>query len=255
VPVASQSAILDIRDIAFSYDRSREFIKGLSLALAQGDCVALLGANASGKSTLLKLASGILKPSSGTITLWNRPLASYILRDRAKLISYLPQITDVHVPFKVKDVVSMGAYPYDIPPSMTVEEALHTVGLHEKADALITELSGGEKRRALIAMTLVQGAGILLLDEPLANLDIKYQIDLIRLLARLREAKRISIIMALHDIGIARDFGTVILLKDGKILAMGNPTAVITPSTIREAFDVDIDVSRLWAHERFLCRG
>jgi ABC-type cobalamin/Fe3+-siderophores transport system ATPase subunit len=240
----SAHAILNLDGVTFTYAHEKAFIHDLSFSLGEGKFIGLLGANGSGKSTILKLASGILTPSAGLVTLWNRPLQSYKNKDRAKLLCYLPQFLDIQIPFKVRDLASMGLYPYDILPETTVGEALETVGLQDKSDCLITNLSGGEKRRTLIAMTLLQGAGILLLDEPLANLDIKYQVEILRLLDRLRKEKGISIIMALHDINMALQFGKVIVLKDGKILGMGSPDAILTRAMLREAFDLDIEMKR-----------
>jgi iron complex transport system ATP-binding protein len=119
---------------------------------------------------------------------------------------------------------------------------MEMVGLTEKADTSVTNLSGGERRRVFIAMTLIQGAGLLLLDEPLANLDIKYQIEFLRLLRGLQEKKGISVIMALHDINVALQFEKVMLIKDGAVLGIGNPETVLTGGMIRQAFDVDIEV-------------
>jgi iron complex transport system ATP-binding protein len=93
-------------------------------------------------------------------------------------------------------------------------------------------------------MTLIQGAGILLLDEPLANLDIRYQIEFLRLLHRLKEQKNISVVMALHDINLALQFEKVMLLKNGSVLGIGPPEAVLTRQLIRDAFEVDLDVRR-----------
>jgi len=242
--LASKPGILELDRASYSYDRKRPFIHDLSLSIGAGDFIGLLGANGSGKSTIMKLASGILKPSSGNILLWGRALAEVSNRDRAKLISYLPQTLDISVPFAVRELVSMGLYPYDIPPVMTVQEALDMVGLSEKADSRLTGLSGGERRRTFIAMTLLQGAGLLLLDEPLANLDIKYQIELVRLLKKLRDVKNISVIMALHDINIALQFEKVILIKDGAIIGSGRPDEVLSRSMLNRAFDVDIEVKK-----------
>jgi ABC-type cobalamin/Fe3+-siderophores transport system ATPase subunit len=242
--LASKSRILELDRVCYSYDRNRAFIHDLSFLIGAGDFIGLLGANGSGKSTIMKLASGILKPSSGSIMLWGKTLADTSNRDRAKLISYLPQTLDISVPFAVRELVSMGLYPYDIPPAMSVEEALDMVGLTDKADARLTDLSGGERRRTFIAMTLLQGAGLLLLDEPLANLDIKYQIELVRLLKKLREVKNISVVMALHDINIALQFEKVILVKDGNIIGSGRPDEVLSRGMLKQAFDIDIEVKK-----------
>jgi ABC-type cobalamin/Fe3+-siderophores transport system ATPase subunit len=236
--------ILELDKVVFTYSQHRDFINDLTFSIGNGEFVGLLGANGSGKSTILRLASGILRPHSGSIKLWGNPLQSYRNKDRAKLLCYLPQLLDMTLPFRVRELVSMGLYPYDIPPAISVDEALAMVGLNEKSEYPITNLSGGEKRRTFIAMTLLQGAGFLLLDEPLANLDIKYQLELLRLLRGLKETKEISVIMALHDINIALQFEKVILIKEGAVLGIGRPEDVLTQITLKEAFDVSVDIRR-----------
>jgi len=241
---AYSGPILDCRGVTFGYPGTGTIVDSLTFSIGSGEFVGLLGANGSGKSTILKLAAGMLHPAAGVVRLWDKPLAGYRNRDRAKLLCYFPQHLDVTVPFTVREVVNMGRYPYDIPPAMTVDEALETVGLQNKGDSTISNLSGGERRRAFIAMTLLQGAGILLLDEPLANLDIKYQIEFLRLLKRLKEQKGISIIMALHDINVALQFEKVMVIKDGAVLGVGAPETVLTGAMIQEAFDVAIEVRK-----------
>ncbi len=176
--------------------------------------------------------------------LWGKPLKGYNNRDRAKLISYMPQSLDVTVPFTIRELVSMGLYPYDIRPAMTIEEALDMVGLLGRSDDHLADLSGGEQRRTFIAMTLLQGAGLLLLDEPLVNLDIRYQVELVRLLRRLKEERNISIVMALHDINVALQLEKVMLIKNGEILGIGPPAEVLTEGLIREAFGVEVKIIR-----------
>ena len=241
---ASRPKILELSGVCFSYDRSKTFIEDLSFSVGEGEFIGLLGANGSGKSTILKLGSRLIRPSSGSIRLWGKDINGVKNKDRAKLISYLPQALDISVPFTVRELVNMGLYPYDIPPSLTVDDALEMVGLSGKANAHLTDLSGGERRRTFIAMTLLQGAGLLLLDEPLANLDIKYQIELVRLLRKLREEKNISIVMALHDINVAPQFEKVMLIENGNIIGSGSPDSVLTREKLKQAFDVSIEVKR-----------
>ncbi len=242
--LAPEQVILEFERVAFTYQRDHDFIKDLTFSITNGEFIGLLGANGSGKSTILKLASGILAPSHGSIKLWGRPLQSYKNKDKAKLLCYLPQLLDINIPFKVCELVGMGLYPYDILPEMTVTESLEMVGLVEKSESYIKDLSGGEKRRAFLAMTLLQGAGLVLLDEPLANLDIKYQIEIMRLLRELQDRKHISVIMALHDINMAFQFERVMVIKDGRIAGMGNPEIVLSEDLIKEAFDVSVDMKR-----------
>jgi iron complex transport system ATP-binding protein len=240
----SKQTILELERVGYAYEKSRPFIHDLSFTIGEGEFIGLLGANGSGKSTIMKLASGLLKPASGGISLWGKSLNAIKHKDRAKLISYLPQTLDISVPFTIKELVGMGLYPYDIPPALSVDEALDMVGLTGKTNARLTDLSGGERRRTFIAMTLLQGAGLLLLDEPLANLDIKYQIELVRLLKNLRAARNISVVMALHDINIALQFEKVILIKDGAIIGSGRPDEVLSQSMLKLAFDVDVEVRK-----------
>ncbi|MEW6570144.1 MAG: ABC transporter ATP-binding protein [Nitrospirota bacterium] len=237
-------SILELNNVTFEYPGNKEFIINLTFSMGDGEFIGLLGSNGSGKSTMLKLASGILRPLNGQIKLWSKFLQSYSNKDRAKLLCYLPQVFDINVPFRVREIVSMGLYPYDIPPEIGVDDALKIVGLEEKSESYITNLSGGERRRAFIAMTLLQGAGILLLDEPLANLDIKYRIELLRLLKELQKKKNISIIMALHDINLALQFEKVMLIKDGEILGFGDPEMVLTEGMLQEAFGVTFEIKK-----------
>jgi len=241
---AYSGPILELNDVSFGYPGSGTIVRGLSCAVREREIIGLLGANGSGKSTMLKLAAGMLRPRAGTIALWNKPLTFYRNRDRAKLLCYFPQHLDVTVPFTVREIVGMGLYPYDIPPAMTVDEAMDMVGVGDKADSTVTTLSGGERRRVFLAMTLIQGAGILLLDEPLANLDIRYQIEFLKLIRTLRETRGISVLMALHDINLALQFEKVMLIKDGSILAIGPPKIVLTRDSLREAFGIEIEVRR-----------
>lgn len=240
----SDRPILKFEEVGFSYEREGSFINDISFSIGNGEFVGLLGANGSGKSTILKLASGILKNSTGGIELWGKGIHFYKNRDRAKLMSYLPQFLDMSIPFTVREFVGMGMYPYDIRPELTVEDAIKMVGLSGYAETLITNLSGGERRRVYIAMTLLQGAGLVLLDEPLANLDIKFQIELLRLLKDLRAKRELTTFMALHDINIALQFDRIILIKAGKVLGNGPPETILTRELLKEAFDVDIELKR-----------
>jgi len=240
--LTSSGNILEFKRVEFGYEKKVPFIRDMSFSTGNGEFIGLLGANGSGKSTMLKLASGILRMSGGVIHLWGKAIGEYTNRDRAKLLSYLPQILDLHIPFNVREVVSMGLYPYDVQPPLTVEESLAMAGLTDKADSPITRLSGGERRRVYIAMTLLQGAGLVLMDEPLANLDIKYQIELLRLLKELREQRGMTVVMALHDIHIAMQFDKIMLVKEGSIIGTGSPGEVLTREAIKEAFDADVEI-------------
>jgi len=228
---------LEFANVSFSYD-PHGFMEQLSFSVAEGELVGLMGPNGAGKSTILKLAAGLLSPQTGEVLVGKRPIRSYCGADRAKLVAYLPQALDSQAPFRVAELVGMGAYPRG-QAALTVEEALHLTGLEGKAAAHLAELSGGEQRRAYIAMTLVQGARVLLLDEPLASLDIRYQFDLYRLLRDIVRERGVSVCMSLHDIGMGAMLDRLLLLRHGRVIAEGDPGGVLTDEMVRDAFDLD----------------
>lgn len=237
--------IIKLEEVGFSYDKSG-FISGLGLNIGEAEFIGLIGANGSGKSTVLKLMAGLLAPSAGEIELWGKRLKDYRNKDRAKLISYLPQSLDMNVPFTASEIVGMGRYPYDRITSnaLSINEALGLVGLTDKSERLLIELSGGERRRVFIAMTLMQGAGMLLLDEPLANLDVRYQMEIIRLLTKLNTERSITIVMAIHDINLAAMFKRLLIIKQGRLIADGAPNDVLDSDILADAFDLRLKVVR-----------
>ena len=240
--------ILKLKNISFSYN-SKPFVKNLSLSLGEGELVGIFGSNGSGKTTILKLSSGILNPKEGSVDLWERDMTSYKGVDRAKLISYLPQVLTQGVPFTVREVVTMGSYPlskgiFDSGAhEMTLDESLKTVGLEGKKDSYLAELSGGELRRVFVAMTLLQGARIVLLDEPFANLDIKYQMGILSLLKTLRDEKNFTIMMAVHDLNLMRQFDRVVFIKEGSIVTSGAPDDVLTPELLSDVYEIPIELA------------
>jgi iron complex transport system ATP-binding protein len=235
------ASALILEDIDFSYPAGAG-VRGISFALAEGEFAGLIGPNGSGKSTLLKIAAGFLSPSGGRVRLFGKDISVYTEKQRARLTSYLPQVLDMDVPFTVGELASMGAYPLEEEQIITPEEAVEAAGLTGKFHSPVGELSGGERRRAFIAMTLVQGARVLLLDEPLANLDIKYQVELTKFLKEIAVTKGISIIMALHDLYSVRAFDALLALKEGSLYANGAPADVFTEDFIKEVFGVDASI-------------
>lgn len=230
--------------VAFSY-AGQPFLENLSFSLRPAQVIGLIGANGAGKSTILKLAAGLLKPHGGEVRLGEQPVAAYEARRRAELLAYLPQHLDVHLPFRVIELVRMGAYPRLQSPPYTARQALAIVGLESKAQALLSELSGGELKRAFIAMTLLQGARCLLLDEPLAGLDLKYQAQLLKLVKDIATRTGVCIFMSLHDMGAARRLDYLLALKNGRLVTQGDAAATLTPTLIADLFDLDDEEAAL----------
>jgi iron complex transport system ATP-binding protein len=240
---AAAGPILALRDVSFGYGE-RPLIDGMTIEVRDGDFMGILGPNGSGKTTVLRLMGGMLRPLRGRVGLWGHPIGWYPHRDRAKLVSYLPQVLDLAVPFTVRELAGMGQYPYRTRTGMTLDEALDLVGLGERGEEPVRHLSGGERRRAFIAMTLLQGAGIVLLDEPLANLDIRYQGELLALLARLNRERGLTVVLSLHEVGLAFRFGRVALLSGGAVVGDGFPAEVLTEERLGVAFETPVRLVR-----------
>lgn len=237
---------IELKNISFSYD-ANNFVDNFNFTADKKLFIGLAGVNGSGKSTILKLAAGILKPNFGEVNVLGRPISSYKGKERAKLVSYLPQTLNLNVPLKVKELISMGLYHrndkygHNRGGGMSVDKALEITGLESKKNSFMDELSGGEKKRACIAMTLIQGADIFLMDEPLANLDVKYQIELLSLLRTLKEERGMTIIMALHDINMMFRFDILHVINKGKLVASGPPKEIITAGLLEKTFGIDVE--------------
>lgn len=245
---------LEFENVSFSYGPNN-FIDQLSFSVAEGELIGLMGPNGAGKSTILKLAAGLLAVQKGAVRAGNHPIASYSGKERARQVAYLPQILDLQAPFRVGELVRMGEYPQEGSLALSVEDALDLVGLNGKKKTHLGELSGGERRRAYIAMTLVQGAKVLLLDEPLASLDIKYQFDLYRLLKDIVREKGVSVFMSLHDIGMGAMLDRLLLVKHGRLLAQGDPAGVLTDEIVQSAYDLNDSISLYMTANRSVCRA
>lgn len=240
--------ILEIRDITVTYGTT-PVIEKLSLAIQQGKFIGILGPNGCGKTTLLKTLSKIIHPAAGEILIKGKNLTTYDPRSLAKIIGCVSQETAVAFSFTVKDIVLMGRHPYVgrlTPLSQAdldiVNEAMKITSTAHLADRSVTEISGGERQRVLIARTLAQNPEILLLDEPTSHLDINHQIDILSMIQAL--TPKITVIGVLHDLNLASYFcDTIVLMKKGKILAVGTPQEVLTRELIKEVFSIKMMIS------------
>ncbi|MCE5254510.1 MAG: ABC transporter ATP-binding protein, partial [Actinomycetia bacterium] len=197
----------------------------LDLQVERGSFLGILGPNGSGKTTLLRALTGEVEPSAGEVLLDERPVPDYRPGELARLAGVVPQQFNLDFAFTVEEMVAMGRYAQDAPAAdgEAVAAALEATGMTTFADRLIIELSGGERQRALIAQTLAQQTPILLLDEPLNNLDLNHQLELMQLLSRLHREGR-TILLVLHDLNMAAQYcDELVLLSQGQLAARGTP--------------------------------
>ncbi|MGH2670901.1 MAG: ABC transporter ATP-binding protein, partial [bacterium] len=235
--------------LRFGY-REMAVFDGISLSVAPGEMVALIGPNGSGKTTLLKLLSGSLRAGGGQIRLGGRPLTSLAAGERARLVAVVPQDTFMTFDFTVMETVLMGrtAYlgilgvegPEDI---AAAREALSRTGTLPFAGRLLTHLSGGERQLVVIARALAQRPKVLLLDEPTAFLDIRHRLEIYALLSRLNGEEGLTIVTTSHDINLAARYcRRVVLIKEGRIRADGTPAQVFRPQILSDVFDTPLHV-------------
>jgi len=226
----------------------RWLVRDVSLALTRGRLTALLGPNGSGKTTVLRLFAGLWTPTAGRATLDDRPLARSNRRVLATRVTFVPQDTHVGFAFTVRDIVAMGRHPHvgrfereRESDRQAVLDAMARADVSHLADRLVTELSGGERQRVLIARSLATEAETILLDEPIANLDIAHAIDVLTLCRALTRQHH-AVVIALHDINAALRYADdAVLLKDGRVAASGPTSDVLRPDVIRDVFDVEVE--------------
>ncbi len=238
-----------LQQVHFSYPR-REVLKGIDLELPEGGFIALLGPNGAGKSTLLKVCAGLLQPYRGEVLFNGKELQRYSRLELARCIAYVPQAINWLFPYTCKEVVAMGRYPYlhgvgvwkgeeSAEHRKVVLQCMQVTGIVALASRRVTQLSGGEVQRVQIARALAQEAGVLLLDEPTSHLDIKFQLEIMELLADLNRKKGLSILVSLHDLNLAYHYcKQVVLLKDGRIYAQGAPSEVLCEESVFDVFGV-----------------
>lgn len=235
--------IYDIRGLGVTLGGQR-ILGPLDLQVQRGSFLGILGPNGSGKTTLLRALTGGVGLSAGDILLEGRPLGQYRAGELARLVGVVPQQFSLDFSFTVEEMVAMGRYAQGAPAAdrEAVAAALEATGMTALAGRLITALSGGERQRALIAQTLAQRTPVLLLDEPLNNLDLNHQLEIMQLLSRLHGEGR-TIIVVLHDLNMAAQYcGELVLLDRGRSAARGKPSDILDPKTILEVFKVRVAV-------------
>jgi iron complex transport system ATP-binding protein len=243
------SAIMQLENISFAYETS-PVVRDLSLSIQQQDFIGLIGPNGSGKSTLLKLMGAILKQDSGSILFNESHLSQINKKQFAQSVSWIPQDHPMVFPFKVSEIVLMGRHPYLSSLSFESEEdfviaqrAMKSTMTLQFADRYFNEISGGEKQRVMIASALAQNPEIMLLDEPTAALDLKYQVEILSILKRLNTDGKMTLVMAMHDLNLASKFcNRLILLNEGKIESDGTPEQVLNKEVLERVYDIEIDL-------------
>lgn len=247
VHTKNYTGVLYTKNLNFSFGKM-PVLSDISVHFNRGTFTSIIGPNGSGKTTLLRNLTRWLTPQYKTVYLENRDLRSFSLKKLARKLAFVKQYNRIDFEFSVFDVVTMGRAPHlkrfqneDKHDYEIIREALeltHTDYLKERP---ITNLSGGELQRVIIARALAQQSQFLLLDEPISHLDLHHQIEILSVLKRLEQHKKITVIAVLHDLNRAAQFSdSIVLLNKGKIFAQGNPQVVLTRENIKNVYGIDV---------------
>lgn len=243
---AHRAPSLASRELRAGYP-GRLVIDGLDLALPRRAVTVVVGANACGKSTLLKTLARALRPVGGAVLLDGADIAQMPSRRLARSLGMLPQDPVAPEGLTVADLVGRGRHPHhgwferwSALDDAAVAEAMAATGTASLADRHVDELSGGQRQRVWIAMALAQDPDVLLLDEPTTFLDLTHQLEVLDLLRDLNRARGTTVVMVLHDLNLAARYAHhLVVMSDGAVLAEGTPAEVVTPEVLRTAFRLD----------------
>lgn len=245
--------IFEIKELSFSYGNNK-VINGLNLKIKEGKITTLIGANGCGKSTLFNLMTKNIKPDNGKIFLDGQNIEQMKLKDFARKTAIVHQYNTAPPDITVEKLVEFGRTPYHtmgLSPNPEVDRekvrfALEITNTEKFGDKPVSQLSGGQKQRVWIAMALAQDTKILFLDEPTTYLDIRYQLQILRLVKRLNSEFNITVIMVLHDINQSLCYSDeIVAMQNGKVLSQGVPREIITPKLIEDVYGVTLETGEI----------
>ena len=234
-----------VKNLDFSY-HDRKVLHEICASFKPGTVCGLLGPNGSGKTTMLKNIAAILKPEKNTVYINGRDITGMTPSETAKELALVPQNTHIDFDFTVEDIVMMGRTPHIRGFSGESDEdrkivrwALETARVSHLKDRSIKSISGGELQRVVIARALAQKTQVILLDEPVSQLDIYHQLSIMETITELCHEQKLTVVTVLHDLNLAAEYcDMVYLLKDGRIVCGGPPKEVLTYQVIEEVYDI-----------------
>jgi len=246
-PEEVSAPAIEARGIVCGYD-GREVLHGLDLTVQHGAFVGVLGPNGSGKSTLLRALTGVLPLSAGDVALLGMPARRAYRRQIARRVGVVPQATAAPFEFTAREIVAMGRTPHitrlhgeSERDRRAIDAAMARTDTADLGERPISELSGGEAQRIIIARALAQEPELLLLDEPTAFLDLNHQIDIFELLRGLNRDEGLTVLCISHDLNLASVYcDRLVLLDEGRIAADGDPSEVVTAARIREVYGAEV---------------
>ena len=242
--------MLEIKAVHKSYG-THPVLNGLSLNIEKGKITSFVGANGTGKSTLLSIIARFIKANSGEIFLEGQLIDSIKNFDMAKKVAVLKQTNNVHIKLTIRELVSFGRFPHSKgrltkEDKAAIDQAIEYLALEEIQHNNIDEISGGQRQLAFIAMVVAQDTDYILLDEPLNNLDMKHSVQIMKTLRRLVDELNKTIILVIHDINFASCYSdNIVALKNGNIWKHGTASEMINPQNLKEIFGIDFSIQEV----------
>lgn len=240
--------ILNVSDLSFRFGE-REILHTISFSAAMGEILGVAGPNGCGKTTLIKCIDRIFEPE-GRVEFAGKDLRDLTTTEVAQIIAYVPQALNIGMAMSVFETVLLGRRPY-IRWSVSDEDIgrvsaiIRDLGIQHLAFRKMTQISGGERQKVMIARAMVQDPSLLLLDEPTSALDLRHQLEVMELVQRVAREKQACVVMAVHDLNLASRFcDHLMLMKEGTIVAIGKPSELLTEALIRDVYGVEAMITR-----------
>jgi iron complex transport system ATP-binding protein len=234
---------LVLQRLHLSYGTQR-VLNDVSVAVGEGEFFIIIGPNGSGKTSLVKVMSGAVRPRRGEVEIFGRPLGSYSGRGLARVVAVVPQVAPVDIPFTVAEVVLMGRAPHlpwlgleRLQDREIAQRAMHFTHVDHLAGRRLDQLSAGERQRVLIARAICQQPRLMVLDEPTSALDLAHQVQIMDLLEQLRDSEGITVVMVSHDLNLAALYADrLLLMKQGNVVSLGEPAHVLTFDILEQTY-------------------
>ena len=248
--------MIEVKNITKTYG-NKKVVDNVSLSIQEGKITSFIGPNGAGKSTLLSIMSRLLKRDSGEVLVDGKDILKWDNKELAKKIAILRQSNNINIRLTIRDLVSFGRFPHSQgnlkeEDHKYIDEAINYMQLKEFENRYLDELSGGQRQRAYIAMVIAQNSDYIFLDEPLNNLDMKHSVEIMKILRKLCDELKKTVVIVIHDINFASCYSDyIVALKDGKLIKNGLAEETIQKEELENIYEIDFHIENI--NNRNIC--
>ncbi len=248
--------MIEVKNITKVYG-TKKVVDNVSLNIQEGKITSFIGPNGAGKSTLLSIMSRLLKRDSGEVLVDGKEILKWDNKELAKKIAILRQSNNINIRLTIRELVSFGRFPHSQgnlkeEDDKYIDEAINYMQLKEFEDRYLDELSGGQRQRAYIAMVIAQNSDYIFLDEPLNNLDMKHSVEIMKILRKLCDELKKTVVIVIHDINFASCYSDyIVALKDGKLIKNGLAEETIQKEELENIYEIDFHIENI--NNRNIC--